>query len=59
MIFSFIILAYRWSIDNDGLLLNGKKTQALRLNGDLVVYTNKFRNLGMIVNNRLFSGSGQ
>jgi hypothetical protein len=26
----------------------------LRLNGDLVVYTNKVRNLGMIVDNRLF-----
>jgi hypothetical protein len=52
---------YRWSVDN-GLLLNGKKAQAmiicreqgrlpshvpeLRLNGDLVVYTNKVRYLG-------------
>jgi hypothetical protein len=56
----------RWSVDN-GLLLNGKKTQAmiicrdqcrlpshvpeLRLNGDFVVYANK---VGMIVDNRLF-----
>jgi hypothetical protein len=49
---------YRWTVDN-GLLLNGKTTQAilmwkdqlpshvpeLRINGDLVVYTNEVVNL--------------
>jgi hypothetical protein len=53
------------SVDN-ALILNGRKIQdmiicrdrlpshvpELRLNGDLVVYTNKVRNLGMIVNDR-------
>jgi hypothetical protein len=59
---------YCWSFDN-GLLLDSKKTQAMiicrvqgrlpfhvpawRLNGDLVVYANKVRNLGMIVDSRL------
>jgi hypothetical protein len=61
---SDLVAIYRWSVDN-GLLLNGKKTQALlicssqdrlpshvpelRFNGDLMVYTIKVRNLGMIV----------
>jgi hypothetical protein len=61
---------YRWSVDNGLLFNGKKTqamiiicrdqgrmpfhVPELRLNDDSVVYTNKVRNLGMIVDNRLF-----